>query len=513
MVTVDRFRYDINVELEEIKSPLPPRRVEISSEPISEPEVKLDIPEERLNKSPEPETKTKPGNKFASLKPKWIIIGIVGILVLIGVIGLILKLIGGNKTKTQEITLNYVSLWEDPTVMNTIISDFESKNPGIKINYKRDQRVDYRTRITAKLNKTGNGGTDDIDVFRFHNTWVPMMKDYLEPVPSEMVNSIGLENDFLDVYKNDLKVGNKWLSIPIMYDGLALFYNKTLLEEAKIEVPKGWWELQKAAEKLTVKDEDGNIKVAGAGMGIANGNVDHWSDILGLMLKQNGIDFDKNTNTDKNLEDALKYYVSFSKSKNKVWDETLPNTTALFAAGKLAFYFGPSWRVFDFNNLNKGLNYGITTVPQLPISGDVTAENPELTDIHWASYWTEGVNNKSKHKAEAWKFLQYLSSAEVLEKMYTAQSQLRTFGEIYPRKSMSEKLKSNEKVWPFLSVANKATSWYLASETGDDGVNTKMQEYFTDAINKLPEFGDSTEVMTTLKNGISQLQQRYSLNK
>jgi hypothetical protein len=98
--------------------------------------------------------------------------------------------------------------------------------------------------------------------------------------------------------------------------------------------------------------------------------------------------------------------------------------------------------------------------------------------------------------------------------MYTAESQLRSFGEIYPRKSMSDKLKNNDKVWPFLSVANKASSWYLASETGDGGVNTEMQKYFTDAINNLSSSGsDSTEILTTLKSGISQLQKKYGLTK
>ncbi|MCW1949057.1 MAG: extracellular solute-binding protein [Candidatus Shapirobacteria bacterium] len=478
-------------------------------EPASE--QKLDIPEDRL-KTSVVENKPESVNKLSWLKNKWVIVGI-AVAVFLIVTLLVVKLVGNKKTTTETVTLNYWGLWEDQSVMNTIISDFEAKNPGIKVIYKRGQRTDYRTRLSAKLAKTG-GGEEDVDIFRFHNTWVPMMTEYLEPVPTEVISNIGLENDFLDVYKGDLKVNNKWLSVPIMYDGIALFYNKTLLEEAKIEVPKGWWELEKAAAKLTVKDSNGVIKTAGAGLGIANGNVDHWSDILGLMMKQNGINFGKDINTDKNLEDALKYYASFAKSSTKVWDETLPNTTNLFAAGKLAFYFGPSWRVFDLQNLNKDLRYGITTVPQLPINGDITAENPELTDIHWASYWTEGVNNKSKHKKEAWKFLEFLSSKEALEKMYTAQSQLRSFGEIYPRKSMSDKLKDNASVWPFLSVANKASSWYLASETGDNGVNAEMQKYFTDAINGLSRTDVMpAETISTLKNGISQLQKRYSLNK
>jgi ABC-type glycerol-3-phosphate transport system substrate-binding protein len=340
-----------------------------------------------------------------------------------------------------------------------------------------------------------------------------MFRNYLDSVPTDKVSSIGLETDFFDVYATDLKENKKWLSVPLMYDGLALFYNKDLLQEAGIDVPRIWWELEEAAIKLTIKDEQDNIKIAGAGIGTVNSNVEHWSDILGLMTKQNGIDFIKGVNTDKNLEDALKYYLSFAKSNQNVWDNSLPNSMELFANEKLAFYFGDSWRVFDLANLNKDLNYGITVVPQLPINGNITDKNTELTNIHWASYWTEGVNSKSKYKDEAWDFLEYLSSKEVLERLYAAESQTRSFGEIYPRKSMMNELKDNTKIWPFVSVANNATSWYLANFTGDDGVNTEMQKYFADALNSLSDGPENNAILTTLKSGISQLQQKYSLKR
>ena len=159
------------------------------------------------------------------------------------------------------------------------------------------------------------------------------------------------------------------------------------------------------------------------------------------------------------------------------------------------------------------MKYGITKVPQLPKNGGIAGDDTELTDIHWATYWTEGVNNKSKHQAEAWKFLEYLSSKEVLEKLYTAQSQMRSFGEIYPRKSLSENLKDNSKVWPFVSAADSAKSWYLASETGDDGLNTEMQKYFADAVNQMSLTNETEISITNLKNGITQLQTKYGLKR
>jgi len=88
-----------------------------------------------------------------------------------------------------------------------------------------------------------------------------------------------------------------------------------------------------------------------------------------------------------------------------VWDESLPSSTQAFAAGQLAFYFGPSCRVFNLEEMNPSLRYEITTVPQLPTLKGVALEEANapanLTNIHWASFWVEGVNIKGKHQAEA----------------------------------------------------------------------------------------------------------------
>lgn len=491
------------VNLDEINSPLPPR--EIPKRLVEEEVLPKTEPVEEV-KEPEPVVEKKPN--FFEKNKKLLMIG-GGVLVLLLIL-MVIWLVKRPKEE-EQIVLNYWGLWESEEIMNGVISDYEAKHPNITINYKRNQLASYRTRLASRLAKSGSETAEDVDIFRIHNTWIPMFRDYLESVPVDKVSSVGLETDFFDVYATELKENGKWLSIPLMYDGLAMFYNKDLLEKAGLEVPKSWWELQEEAIQLTTKDERGVIQVAGAGLGTANDNVEHWSDILGLMTKQNGIDFVRNVNMDENLEDALKFYASFTKSTQNVWDETLPNSLEMFANGQLAFYFGDSWRVFDLANLNKNLNYGIAVMPQLQVNGNITDKDAELTNVSWASYWTEGVNKKSKHKEAAWDFLEYLSSKEVLEKLYTAESQTRAFGEIYPRKSMMTELKDNSKVWPFVSVANNATSWYLASSTGDDGVNAEMQKYFTDAVNGLSDYSGNEETMTTLKSGISQLQQKYSL--
>ena len=413
------------------------------------------------------------------------------------------------------VTLNYWGLWEDRSLLEGVIADFEAKNPNIKINYKTQQKNDYRSRLSGRLTK--DSSIEEVpDIFRLHSSWLPMFLDNLSPVPDTTAKSIGLDSDYYTVYKHDLKVSNRYLAIPLMYDGLSLFYNQDLIEKSQTSLPKTWWDLQTISTNLTVLDNNGRLKVAGVAMGLTD-NVDHWSDIVGVLLNQNGADFtkDDSENNDK-IRDVLSYYANFA-TQYKTWDESMPPSTQAFAEGKLAFYFAPSWRVFNIEELNPSLRFAITTIPQLatlqshPAVAGPTSD-ADLTNIHWASYWVEGVNSKSSHQKEAWKFLEYLSSKEILEKMFATASQTRSFGEIYPRISMGSLLSGSSKIKPFISVANNAESGYLSSRTFDAGLNTELSKYFADAINSIAlKSTDPSTIMTDLRSGINQIIQKYHL--
>ena len=494
------------MELNDIKSPLPPRRVD-----VIERETPITTPVEPLTP---PKASLPPIKKIPNFPPYYLygLIAFVVIALLLIIFKVIIPAIK-NKNSTP-VTITYWGLWEDSSILQGLISEFESKNPNIKINYKKNDKTDYRSRLAGRLAK--DPSLEEVpDIFRIHSSWLPMFTGSLAPVPTNTATALELDKDFYSVYKNDLKIGNSYYAVPLMYDGLVLFYNKDLIQKGGVDLPKSWWDLQTTAAKLTVRDDTGNIQVAGVAMGLTD-NVDHWSDIVGLLLKQNGADILKdNTDNDAKIKDVLSYYVNF-RSKYQTWDETLPPSTQLFAQGKLAFYIAPSWRVFNIQELNPNLSFEITSVPQLPtlqdISDSASNSTANLTNIHWATYWAEAVNSQSKHQKEVWKFLEFLASKDSLEKMFTTASQVRSFGEIYPRISMADKISSNPKIKPFLDSANNAKSGYLSSDTYDSGLNTELNKYFNDAINSLVlNNSDTTSVMTALKNGLTQVIQKYRL--
>lgn len=369
----------------------------------------------------------------------------------------------------------------------------------MKINYVKQSPQDYRERLASTLAK-GEGP----DIFAFHNTWTPLFVRDLDGVPPQVMSSADMAQNYYYVISADLTFQGRILGIPLGYDALTLFINEDLFKEAGLNPPTTWVELRDDAKLLT-KVVDGRIVQSGVALGRVE-NVDHWQEILALMMLQNGVNFAK---PDPSLvENSLLFYTIFSRS-DKVWDETLPSSTEAFAAGKLAMYFGPSWRAFNIKEINPNLNFRTVPLPQIP------KENPDEPDISYATYWSQGVWIKSKNKDLAWDFLKFISSRDSLEKMFKQASLVRGFGEVYPRSDMANLLLDHPILGSVVKLAPDAKSWYLASRTfdGPTGINSQLSKYFEDAINALNDNQDSARASETLIQGINQVLTQYGLAK
>lgn len=431
--------------------------------------------------------------------PKILIFGGVA-LVLIIIIAAIVSVVT-NHGGSASSTITWWGLWEDSSSVQPLIDAYEKANPGVKITYVRQSQQDYRERLTSALAK-GSGP----DIFSFHNSWVPMFRNDLDSLPSSVMNPADYAKTFYPVATSDLTSGTGIVGIPLEYDGLALFINQDIFDKAGKTPPKTWDDLRTTARELTVKDDQGVITQSGVALGRTE-NVDHWPEILALMMIQNGVDL---TNpTGQPAEDALTFFTVFSQVDG-VWDATLPSSTQFFESGKLAMYFGPSWRAFEIKQANPNLKFKTVPLPQLP------KDNPNQPDISYASYWAEGVWSRSPNKSAAWKFLAYLSQKENLTKLYQNQTLQRDFGEPYPRVDMASLLTSHPILWSIVQQAPGARSWYLDSRTfdGPTGINSQMANYFGDAINAINDGNiTASQALETAASGVQQVLAQYKLTK
>lgn len=436
----------------------------------------------------------KPKRKFSKL---FIALGLLVLLVIISAVALLFA----NKNKsTNSGAVTWWGLWEDQSIVAPLISSYEASHPGVKINYVSQSKEDYRERLANAFTK-GNGP----DIFTFHNTWAPMFKSDFDALPSSIMTAADYSKTFYSVITSDLSSGNSIIGIPLGYDSLALYINQDIFDKTGKSAPTTWDDLRSLAKQLTIKDDKGSIVQSGIALGRTE-NVDHWQEILALLMLQNGVDL--NNPVGKNAEDALTFFTLFS-TDDGVWDSTLPTSTQAFESGKLAMYIAPSWRAFEIQAKNPNLKFRTVPIPQLP------KDSPTDQDVTYATYWAQGVWSKSSNKTAAWNFLNYLVSTDSLQKLYQNESATRSFGEPYPRIEMADLLKDHPIIGSIISQAPGARSWYLASRTfdGETGINTQISNYFGDAVNSVVS-GDktATEALSTVAQGVAQVLSKYNIS-
>lgn len=397
---------------------------------------------------------------------------------------------GGRQVVTgEQITLEYWGLWEPNEVLDEVLKEFEQQNVGVTVRYTKQSHRDYRERLQTAI-ASGNGP----DVFRYHASWVPMLTQELAKMPASVMSTADFKKTFYPVASKQLEVDGQMVGIPLMYDGLALYYNKEIFRTANATPPKTWPELKTLASQLTVRSDAG-IERGGLAIGNAT-NVEHFADILALLIIQNGGDI-KNPNTPQG-RDALLFYTNFVR-QDKVWSESLPSSTVAFARGDVAMMFAPSWRAHEIKAANPQLEFGIAPLPILD------------KKVTWASYWAEGVNAKSKKAEMSWKLLKYMSTPETLRKLYSNASEVRAFGEIYPRVDMAKDLENNEFVAPYLSDAPQAEAGFMSGYTHDNGLNDVTIKYYEDAVNALLTGKKVEDTLVTVDQGTKQIMRQYNI--
>ncbi|MBN2015595.1 extracellular solute-binding protein [Candidatus Dojkabacteria bacterium] len=365
-----------------------------------------------------------------------------------------------------KIEIVWWTIWEDANDLKVLADAYQTRNPNVTIKIEvQEIESQYRDKVLQYLSDNTQG--NEPDIIRIHNTWTPLFEEYLSPIPSSIMPESEYSGRFYDTAIEDFRgKDNQVYAIPLMYDGIGVYYNKELLHAAGYTVPEDTWDdFLAQAQAMTRYDEEGRIIVAGAGIGTAD-NVDFSFDILSLLMLQEGatiVDSTGKTNfatdSEKKVAKAIKFYTDFS-TRHKIWDRTLPRDITMFAEGRLAMMFAPSWRVFDINDAlemaGANLDYDIAPAPQQPtITG---------AEINWSTYWAEAVARDSENAEIAWDFLKFVSEQEQLRTFYEKCKESREFGEIYPRPDMADEIISEMYVGAYIKMADTGRSWRMVDK-------------------------------------------------
>ncbi len=413
------------------------------------------------------------------------------VLFFIVIFGLLLSFfLKDNGTKTA-IELSYWGVWEDQEVMQPLIDDYNKQNPNVTITYTKMVPADYRVKVSTR----GKNGTGP-DIFRFHNTWIPQMRDIVAPMPSSTMSVEEFKKTFYPIHSKDLIIEEKVYGVPLSVDGLVLMYNQELFKKAGIgSGPVSWEDVLDNVSKLTVKNQNGKIVTSGIALGTAS-NVEHYSDIFGLFLAQNGGDIAQLSRPE--AAGALESYRRFAESDSATWDELMPNSVQAFAQEKVAMIIAPSWEALSIKAMNPNLAIKVAPVPVIPGSKPLSI----------ATYWVEGVSRYSKNQPEAWKFLKFLSEKESETKMFELQSKVRLFGTAYSRQDLGELLTDHQYLGAVIRQAKGEGAYKslpVISRTYDGGLNDSIVGYIQNAINETIQGVSYEQALSTAETGVVQV--------
>jgi multiple sugar transport system substrate-binding protein len=315
-----------------------------------------------------------------------------------------------------------------PDVMRKIADEYEKRTPGVKVEVEvggatSEQQQQYLNTVLAS--KDSALDVILIDVIRPAQY---AAAQWAEPLDSYL----GAEKDavmakYLPAYREANIVGGKVIALPYFADAQFLYYRKDLLEKHGVQPPKTWDELNAGAQKIMKAEGNANL----SGFQTAGAPIEGTVCTYLVPLWGAG----------GSLTDAagkLTLATDAAKKPFQLWADlkasgvTPPNLAEIptdrirqnMQAGNLIY--GMTWGYVWNRSQNDADSLVKDKVGVIPLPGFTT--NAAATCI---GGWQVAVSAYSKNKAEAVKFMRYLSSPEVSKMQAIAASHLPVFPEVY----------------------------------------------------------------------------------
>ncbi len=205
----------------------------------------------------------------------------------------------------------------------------------------------------------------------------------------------------------------KRCALPFLADVYGLYYNKKMFKAAGLKgPPKTMSQLTAYAKKLTKRNANGTIKVAGYNpfLGFYAGNAPDlsayaplfgakWIDGKGKSQLSKDPAWSRLLKWQKNLVDWYGYK-NLQKFNAGAADEF--SASHAFEIGKLAMMIDGEWRVAFIGAEHPGLDYGTAPAP-------VDDQKQNLYGGGYVNGTIIGIPKGVKHKDQAWKLLKYLT--------------------------------------------------------------------------------------------------------
>jgi len=307
----------------------------------------------------------------------------------------------------RDTVLTFWCMGREGEVVSELMPEFERAHPGLRV---RVQQLPW-TAAHARL-LTAFVGEATPDLADLGNTWIPELAALraLEPLDPYLAStpSVDRQDYFAGIWQTNV-VERTLFGVPWYVDTRVIFYRRDLLAAAGIDAPpRNWRQWQRAL--AAVKALPG---------------PDHYAILLPLnefepltalalqqpepLLREDGRfgNFES-----QGFARALAFYIDLfrqgwappvtNNEMSNVWDE--------FGRGYFSFYISGPWNIGEFRRrLPAELQHAWATAP-LP--------GPDGPGASIAGGSSLVLFRASRHKAQAWQLIEYLSSPQVQSRFF-----------------------------------------------------------------------------------------------
>ncbi|MDQ1234018.1 raffinose/stachyose/melibiose transport system substrate-binding protein [Paenibacillus sp. SORGH_AS306] len=311
----------------------------------------------------------------------------------------------GNSSDSSadgKVTISFLH-WrgEDTQAFQKIIDQFEAKNPNIKVDMQTLTSDQYQSTAQAKLT---DGSVGDVFASFPGAQYAALSKAGLY---TDLTNESFLKNYNADLIDVGAKDGKQW-AVPYQLVYNQPIYNTEIFKKYNLTPPTDWDGFLKLCATLK---QNGIIPIAFAGADIGPGQL------MNTMVMNNEPSEDIFTKVEAGqakLTDEfwVKTLTQFKELNDNGYfqDNSLGTKDAaagaLFIQGKAAMLASGSYQLAQNAKQNPELKQALLA----PIT--VSADQAKYEGVHTSTFML-GVNSRSKHQAEAKKFLEFLSQPDV----------------------------------------------------------------------------------------------------
>ena len=323
-----------------------------------------------------------------------------------------------NASAGNRTTLRIWAMGREGEVLSQLITGFEREHPDIHVEV---QQIPW-TAAHEKL-LTAYVGDATPDIAMLGNTWVPefVALNSLEALDGLVSSSTEIHRDdfFPGIWKTNV-VDEKTYGIPWYVDTRLIFYRSDILARAGYsEFPRTWADWMTAMKKIKSQMSARQFPMLMP--------TNEWPQPVGFALEagspilRDGGRFGAFEQPE--FRKGFDFYLSFYRQglASPVSSSQVSNLFQEFERGNIAMYISGPWYIGEFKNRLGPATQGKWMTAAMPgINGP---------GVSMAGGSSLSMFAGSRHKAEAWKVMEYLSRPEIQLQFY------HLTGDLPPRKA------------------------------------------------------------------------------